>query len=265
MAKRKSLTKKTRFEVFKRDKFTCQYCGQKAPDVVLQVDHIEPVSKGGGDDMLNYVTSCQSCNAGKGDRRLDDTETLNKKRFQLEDLQDRKEQLEMMCEWQKGLMDLDQQAVHAVADVWNEVVPGYSLNDSGLRSARKYLKTFNLQEVMEAVRIAADQYLDFSDGDTPTKDSVELAWSKVGAIARMERLKVEDPNIPKLYYIRGIIRNRFSYIDQALAIQLIKRASALGVSIETLTYCAQNTKNWSNWRDEMSELIEYFLNRKGRE
>ena len=46
-AKRKALSQKIRFEVFKRDSFTCQYCGRKAPDVVLQVDHIVPVAKGG--------------------------------------------------------------------------------------------------------------------------------------------------------------------------------------------------------------------------
>ena len=43
MAKRKGISKKTRFDVFKRDSFTCQYCGKSAPDVVLQVDHINPV------------------------------------------------------------------------------------------------------------------------------------------------------------------------------------------------------------------------------
>jgi hypothetical protein len=34
MAKRKAISKKTRFEVFKRDAFTCVYCGKRAPDVV---------------------------------------------------------------------------------------------------------------------------------------------------------------------------------------------------------------------------------------
>lgn len=47
MAQRTSIKKKIRFEVFKRDKFTCQYCGRKAPDIVLEVDHIHPVAEGG--------------------------------------------------------------------------------------------------------------------------------------------------------------------------------------------------------------------------
>ena len=44
-AVRKAISKKLRFEVFKRDSFTCQYCGKSAPDVILHVDHILPVKK----------------------------------------------------------------------------------------------------------------------------------------------------------------------------------------------------------------------------
>jgi 5-methylcytosine-specific restriction endonuclease McrA len=61
MGNRKATSKGVRFEVFKRDAFTCQHCGQKDPDVLLQVDHIEPVSKGGSNDMLSLTTSCRDC------------------------------------------------------------------------------------------------------------------------------------------------------------------------------------------------------------
>lgn len=63
--KRKALSKRTRFEVFKRDHFTCQYCGATPPQVVLHCDHIVPVSAGGGNEMDNLITSCEPCNAGK--------------------------------------------------------------------------------------------------------------------------------------------------------------------------------------------------------
>lgn len=52
MAKRKSISKRVRFEVFKRDSFCCQYCGKSAPDVVLVIDHIDPVSNGAMDTLL---------------------------------------------------------------------------------------------------------------------------------------------------------------------------------------------------------------------
>lgn len=65
MAARKALSKKTRFEVFKRDGFKCMYCGAHPPSVLLHVDHIDPVALGGKNDMDNLVTSCQPCNQGK--------------------------------------------------------------------------------------------------------------------------------------------------------------------------------------------------------
>lgn len=59
---RKPLSKKTRFEVFKRDQFTCQYCGNKPPNTTLEIDHIKAVSKGGNDEIINLITSCFDCN-----------------------------------------------------------------------------------------------------------------------------------------------------------------------------------------------------------
>ena len=67
---RKPLSKKLRFEVFKRDGFACQYCGATPPAVVLECDHIEPVTAGGSDDEGNLVTACFDCNRGKAARLL---------------------------------------------------------------------------------------------------------------------------------------------------------------------------------------------------
>lgn len=71
--KRKTINKGLRFDIFKRDGFTCQYCGQKPPDVVLQVDHVTPVALGGSNDEMNLVTCCELCNQGKKAKRLDIT------------------------------------------------------------------------------------------------------------------------------------------------------------------------------------------------
>lgn len=71
MAERKPLSKTTRFEVFKRDCFTCQYCGAQPPDSVLEVDHITAVANGGDNQITNLLTACDRCNRGKGARRLE--------------------------------------------------------------------------------------------------------------------------------------------------------------------------------------------------
>lgn len=59
------VTKRLRYEVLRRDGFTCRYCGAKAPDVPLRVDHVIPVVLGGPDHPSNLVAACQDCNSGK--------------------------------------------------------------------------------------------------------------------------------------------------------------------------------------------------------
>lgn len=63
---RVAIPKRLRMEVFKRDRFTCQYCGATPPDVLLQIDHVTLVARGGTNDELNLVTACEACNQGKG-------------------------------------------------------------------------------------------------------------------------------------------------------------------------------------------------------
>jgi len=54
-----------RFDILKRDNFTCRYCGRRAPEVKLHVDHKIPLSKGGRDIKSNYITCCEDCNLEK--------------------------------------------------------------------------------------------------------------------------------------------------------------------------------------------------------
>ena len=59
-----------RFQVLQRDGFTCHYCGQAAPSVTLEVDHVIPVVEGGTDALDNLVTVCRACNRGKEGLRV---------------------------------------------------------------------------------------------------------------------------------------------------------------------------------------------------
>ena len=59
-----------RFEVFRRDSFTCTYCGRTPAEVRLHADHLVPWSQGGPSTPENLRTACSDCNLGKGARRL---------------------------------------------------------------------------------------------------------------------------------------------------------------------------------------------------
>jgi 5-methylcytosine-specific restriction endonuclease McrA len=58
----------TRFNLFLRDRFDCQYCGEHFASHDLTFDHVVPRSKGGRTTWENVVASCGVCNVRKGDR-----------------------------------------------------------------------------------------------------------------------------------------------------------------------------------------------------
>lgn len=62
----------TRFNVFLRDHFDCQYCGHHFHSEELTFDHVVPRSRGGRTTWSNVITACQTCNLRKGDRMPDE-------------------------------------------------------------------------------------------------------------------------------------------------------------------------------------------------
>jgi len=57
-----------RLRIYMRDKFRCQYCGDKKSVTHLTLDHIQPRSRGGDNSPLNVVTACMDCNNRKANR-----------------------------------------------------------------------------------------------------------------------------------------------------------------------------------------------------
>lgn len=65
MYTRRPMNIRLRFQILERDRFRCQYCGARAPDVDLEVDHIVSVVDGGTNHATNLITACFRCNRGK--------------------------------------------------------------------------------------------------------------------------------------------------------------------------------------------------------
>lgn len=64
-APRKAISRRLRYEILRRDNYTCRYCGLKASETELTVDHVKPTALGGTDDPTNLVACCKDCNSGK--------------------------------------------------------------------------------------------------------------------------------------------------------------------------------------------------------
>lgn len=113
-----SISKRLRFEIFKRDGFTCQYCGTRPPDVVLEVDHIDPKSNGGGNDPINLLTSCFDCNRGKAHRVI--SQHISRPDADVEFLSNQQEIAEArrFLESRKHLDNVREELIEAIQDHW---------------------------------------------------------------------------------------------------------------------------------------------------
>lgn len=148
--KRKALSKRTRFEVFKRDGFKCMYCGAHPPGVLLHVDHVKPLAEGGTDDEDNLVTACENCNLGKGAVSLSAVPTpLAEKAAQVAE---REEQLRGYHEVLEGKRARLEEQAWQVLDVLS---PGMqNCPHDWFNSVRNFIDKLGFHEVLDAMEIA---------------------------------------------------------------------------------------------------------------
>lgn len=205
---RKPISKKLRFEIFKRDSFTCQYCGQKAPDVILHVDHIDPVKHGGKNDILNLITSCKDCNLGKKARKLSDHTVLQKQRLQLEEVNERRNQIEMMVQWRDYLGSLEEASMRMLESEIQQYSE-FKLNDNGCTKLKRLLKRYSVEEILAAIQKAFPQYLRFDSSGKTYQDSWERAFAAIPKIIEVDRNGGLPEHILRILYARAILRNRF--------------------------------------------------------
>jgi len=207
MAERKSLTKKMRFEVFKRDSFTCQYCGRMAPDVVLEVDHINVVANGGKNEIMNLVTSCFDCNRGKGKNKLSDRKEIEIQQEQLKLLNEKREQLKLMLDWKKELLNFENEQLEKAEEVLEELT-GMTLTECGRNNFKKWIKQFGLIEIIECLEISCKQYF-----KEENNESHEKTINYIPRIASTRKKQKENPFIAKKNYLKVIAKNQFSYMN----------------------------------------------------
>lgn len=250
MAKRKPLSKKIRFEVFKKDNFTCQYCGSKAPDVILEVDHIKPVAEGGDNDLLNLVTSCFSCNRGKSKRLLKDNSVLEKQRLKIEELNIRRQQLEMMLEWRNGLTNNNEFEANKTIDYFNNKFVSISLNEKGKSVISKFVDKYGVIKIMDTIDLCKNKYEGFYDDDQ------DLANKVLDAIPKFITLENKPEYVKRIAYLRGILRNKFRYINDKKYYTIMTEAYKKGIDLEDLIRKAKadELKHWSYFSDMIEEF-----------
>lgn len=174
--KRKSIPPKIRFEVFHRDGFTCQYCGSSVPDVVLELDHIQPFSKGGSNDIDNLLTACTSCNRGKAAKKItaaplslaEKTKVLNERKAQLE-------------EYHKALqekVDRDNKYIDIVQEVFSKRFDDKLGFTESFRNSirRNFLPHLDIETLINAAHTAADRC---REAESASGYFCGICWNKI--------------------------------------------------------------------------------------
>lgn len=192
-----ALSVRIRFEVFKRDRFTCAYCGKHPPDVLLEADHVIPLAAGGSSEMENLVTACWDCNHGKGARLLEEgiaptAPPLADVQARLQQMQERVEQAEAYARLSQEIRDMEDRFVGQVKRAWADAFDAETIEEDGKslwrlgpnerwpveRSIRTFIKRLPLAVVLEAVDIAAARFDGYS-GEGTCRYFYAICWSRI--------------------------------------------------------------------------------------
>jgi HNH endonuclease len=181
-------SKRLRFEIFKRDNFTCRYCGRTPPIVVLELDHICPKSKGGLDDEMNLATSCMECNRGKADKLLSQQMTGADPSQKLQELRERKAQLSA---YHKALKSLQE----AKEDLFQEQVGQYfKIGKDANHYLRQACDWYPAQDVAYAFRIAIQKTGGYESKCKRYFFGILRNWRIAGGREASERTYAENKN-----------------------------------------------------------------------
>jgi len=256
MGTRKAISTKTRFEVFKRDSFKCQYCGAAAPEAVLHIDHINPVAKGGDNHITNLITSCAACNGGKGARKLDDHSEVAKQKAMLDELSVRREQLEMMMNWREGLKSIKSDELNRVQRYIIDSFGGeYTLNETGNNKVKMWLRKYSLKEILDAVDVCTGQYLSDKNG-VITSETWNKAFEYIPRVIYGKRLEKDNPSRAEAMRARGRLRKLFNHINEWEALNLIEGMINAGLDSDDVLRFATQHRHWSHFRSGAESFLK---------
>lgn len=170
-----SISKTLRFEIFKRDLFTCRYCGQNPPAVILEIDHVIPVSDNGDDAKENLITACFDCNRGKGARSLG--QVIKPLEDSAAEIEERERQIKAYKKLLRDKKRREEEEVSEVEKSFKEVYQEFEFTRQFRTQVRKtFLTRLTLEEAIEAMEVACARGLPH---DRVIKYFCGVAWNMI--------------------------------------------------------------------------------------
>jgi len=153
---------------------------ERPPKSPLKYDHIQPVSKGGDDDVQNLLTSCSDCNHGKGSTPLGFTKTRSDLGENKQALAEREKQLEEYQKLLKRIRQRQDKDIDRIDQLIREICEDdLELNRNAREGFRRFLKIFPVDTILEAINI--------SQGNLRTKNGNRIVQYTYGILHKWRR------------------------------------------------------------------------------
>ena len=236
---RKAISVKLRFEVFKRDNFTCQYCGRKSPDVILHVDHIDPVKNGGDNNIINLITSCADCNFGKKHYLLTDNTVLEKQKKEIKELTKKRKELEILVKEREKVRDFGSAELNEAVKHYNSKFKNNTISYVDTQTLKRIIKKFGLIPVLNAI-----DDVNYSYREVVEFTKCRFLAEKVAKKLYYEAKSQEDKRVTHLKFTLKKQLPSWDFNDKMFH-KMVEIYKKEGLNIETLITAVENKSFYS--------------------
>ena len=141
-----------------------------------------------------------------------------------------------------------------ICEAYKSIMTGWKLNAKGIKSLKKYLSEYSVEEILDGLQRAYDSYVEVDGDGNPTGESVSKAWKKIPAIIKTVRRQTEKPYLKEVNYIAAICKNRFGPWYSGSYSQEIEDVHLSGVPLGDISELSKTAINFSDFIYELRQL-----------
>jgi hypothetical protein len=113
---------------------------------------------------------------------------------------------------------------------------------------------YGYESVCKAIVKSANKLI--ASGLRDDQEERSAAFWSIPKICSVMRAEENDPGVGRLFYIRGILRNRCAYLNERGCIALLKEARDAGIDVEKMVDVAKQCNSWAVFRDSLNEVLQ---------
>jgi TolA-binding protein len=255
--------KRIKYEVFEKDAFKCQFCGTGAPNVTLQLVRIQDAQP--DEEWLDTAflsTSCKVCEKKKSGT---DEKSLNNPYMSIDELEERLQQLKMLINWRKGMLNIRKQQLNNLIIYWENKISGFETNNDQKKYLAAHISKYSGDEIRSAMDMAVDKFIKYDEDGKLDQSSILTAFSKIPEICQTKTEIVTAHESDGLQRIHDQLSSNIAgFFDTRRTQQWLNYARSWEVQIDDLYKMASSVKSWTEFSvniDKMVEKQKYVLSR----